>query len=194
MPLPVHPLCYLYCMLYNIQYQFLNVWCRSVTCGLVSLARWSHEQWISPRLLSLSCSRIRIGSSRHRVLVTIKTSDASRPGNLSLSSLCCILLTMSGRPTCLGCGRQFKSTRQLSSHAAQCGHNMSVKLTDSIYEKPKKCRSDKHSKKRPRIEDSDEIVQDGIQHICNDGWVDPPDDDVPVSISFIASHNIHKTL
>jgi hypothetical protein len=91
---------------------------------------------------------------------------------------------MLGSPTCIGCGKQFKSTRQLSPHAAQCGDNMSVKLTDSIYEKPKKRKSDKHSKKRARIEDSVEIIQD----------INALDDDMPVRISFITSHNIHITL
>jgi hypothetical protein len=91
---------------------------------------------------------------------------------------------MSGGPMCIGCGKQFKSTRQLSSHAVQCRDNMSIKLTDSIYEKPKKSKSDKHSKKRACIEDSVEIIQD----------INTLDDDMPVCISFMTSHNIHIIL
>ncbi|KAG1886701.1 hypothetical protein F4604DRAFT_1917521 [Suillus subluteus] len=54
---------------------------------------------------------------------------------------------------------------------------MSVKLTDSIYEKAKKCRSDKHSKKTKwlHIEDSDEIIHDGIEQVYDDIWADSPD-------------------
>lgn len=73
---------------------------------------------------------------------------------------------------CLGCGRQFTSSRQLSAHAAQCGENKSVKLTDSIYDKKKKRDSDKHSKKgkRPRVEE--ETIRDGFQHVRDDHWAE----------------------
>jgi hypothetical protein len=57
-------------------------------------------------------------------------------------------------------------------------------MTDSIYEKPKKRKSDKHSKKRARIGDSIEIIQD----------TNALDDDMPVHILFITFHNIHITL
>jgi hypothetical protein len=101
------------------------------------------------------------------------------------------------QPICLGCGRQFKSTRQLLSHAVQCEHNRSIKLTSSVYQKTKKHKSDRCSKaKRPRIEDSNEVIHDGIEPVYNNTQADPPDnsDVLPladVRISVMASSTIH---
>jgi hypothetical protein len=99
--------------------------------------------------------------------------------------------------TCLGCGRQFKLTRQLSSHAVQCEHNRSIKLTSSVYQKTKKHKSDRRSKaKQPWIEDSNEITHDRIEPVYDDIQADPPDnsDVLPladVRISVIASSTVH---
>lgn len=88
-------------------------------------------------------------------------------------------------PMGLGCGGQFTSTRQLSSHAMQCGKNQSVKLTDSLYRKKKKRNSDRHTKdfaKRPRFEEE-------AQRTDDDNWVD---DGNNVS-SFFVSYSIFVT-
>lgn len=64
-------------------------------------------------------------------------------------------------------------------------------MTSSVYEKSKKHRPEKRSRKakRPRIEDSDEIIRDGIERVYDDTWADPPDNDVCVSV--IASKTIY---
>ncbi|KAG2156561.1 uncharacterized protein EDB93DRAFT_1310501 [Suillus bovinus] len=78
----------------------------------------------------------------------------------------------------VGSNASSSNTSPNSSTASNVTNNSTS--TTANANSPKKCRSDKHSKKTKQlcIEDSDEIIQDAIHRVFADGWADAPDDDI----------------